>query len=208
MEKKSKSVPDTKHAGSLPTTNSSPIITGRPAVNLLLTQNLQKWPRLYPGPVAGFTAWNVSHFCFQEDEPGCRKAESAHVFGLARGASIERWLLTDQFTPQLIGKSRWEGGEWGKGGSGIRCKCVISPPSISCFCLCVCVCSVIQCGLTLWDPMDCSMPCSLVRVLSAHGKWPVISVLKLDCVCGLVKTECDAIGGNLSDMVTQEHPST
>ena len=152
----------------------------------------------------GMSATSVSRRMSQAAE----KQNLLMFFGLARGASIERWLLTDQFTPQLIGKSRWEGGEWGKGGSGVRCKCVISPPSISCFCLCVCVCSVIQCGLTLWDPMDCSMPCSLVRVLSAHGKWPVISVLKLDCVCGLVKTECDAIGGNLSDMVTQEHPST
>ena len=80
----------------------------------------ERWARLYPRPVAGFTPWNVSHFCLQEDEPGYRNAESAHVFGLAR-RSIERQLLTDQFTPQLIGKSRWEGGEWGKGGFGIRC---------------------------------------------------------------------------------------
>ena len=87
-----------------------------------------------------FYPWNVSHFCFQKDEWGCRNAESAHDFGFARRASIERWLLTDQFTSQLIGKSRQEGGEWGTGGFRVsHVQCVISPPSIFCFSLCVCV---------------------------------------------------------------------
>lgn len=117
-------------------------------------------------------------------------------------ASIERQLLTDQFTPQLMGKSRWEGGEWGKGEFGIRCTMGNLPTFHSCFC---CIhCSFIQCGWLLGSPMDCSMPGSLCpgSVCSENGQWFQSS--SLTCQWSCENTECDATGGNLSNMVTQE----
>ena len=54
----------------------------------------------------------------RENEQGFREAESAHVCDLAEG-HLWKEMFTDLFTPQQMGKNRWEGGKWGNRGFGV-----------------------------------------------------------------------------------------
>ena len=84
---------------------------------------------------AGFIPQNAGQNGVQQNEWGCRKAESAHVCGLAEGC-----LWKDLFTYQQMSKNKPGGRECGNGGFGVSCvQCVISSPSIVLL-LPICVC--------------------------------------------------------------------
>ena len=115
--------------------------------------------------------------------------QSLLMFVTLQRVSMERQMLRDQFISQQMGKNRWEGGEWGNGGFGIsHVQGVISPASI------VLLLLVHACLLShsVWSDSEISTDYT-ARLLCLVSVWrvqmPSTRILKLDSVCGPMKTQ-------------------
>ena len=161
-----------------------------PCTPLLSLQSVEdRWAGTYPRPGCFFHPPE----CRPEGSPGGReglqKVRVCSCFWPLRMAFMERRVLTDMFTPQLMGKNKREEGVWKWRIWGQPCAMWNLITLLSCFCLYVCICSVTQSHLTLWDPKDCRPPGSSVLLLSALVRMPRKYDSKLDSVCGLVRKE-------------------
>ena len=126
---------------------------------------------------AGFIPRNAGQNSVQQNEWGCRKAESAHVCGLAEGC-----LWKDLFTYQQMSKNKPGGRECGNGGFGVsHVQRVISPPSIACACVSAESLHLVWLFDTPWtaarqDPLSC------LCLLKANEQWLQSTNLTLSVV--------------------------
>ena len=140
---------------------------------------------MYPG--AG--CWFHPPECWPEWCPGkwagLQKGRVCSCLWPCRRASMERQVFTDLFTPQQMGKNRWEGGEWGNRGFGAsHIQCVISLPStVLLLAMLVCLLSpfILSDSDTPWTAAR-QVPLSCLCLLRENEQWLQSSNLTLSVV--------------------------